>query len=116
MQKSILTIIVSWLLLFCSAEIKAASPADAGTDTVPTKITELQEVVAVRKEKYRKKGNPAVALIEKIRKASQGSDPRNGERYPTRQCSASTTTRSLPAKGIRFPILSILPPSPASPC
>ena len=81
MQKSILTIIVSWLLLFCSAEIKAASPADAGTDTVPTKITELQEVVAVRKEKYRKKGNPAVALIEKIRKASQGSDPRNEEQY-----------------------------------
>lgn len=51
------------------------------TDEKPEKITELNEVVVTKSTKYKKKGNPAVAFMEKIRKEFPNHDPRKAEKY-----------------------------------
>jgi len=67
---------------FASEKITAPMVPDEQDSVSPTKITELQEVVVKSGgRRYTKKGNPAVALMQRIRKEYPKHDPRCENEY-----------------------------------
>jgi len=66
-----------------AADVMAVKPAK---DSFATRGIELDEVVVrPRKEHYSKKNNPAVDLMEKMRKSGKLTDPRRNDYYNYRQ-------------------------------
>lgn len=73
-----LLLVVFTLSLF----LPSWSKKHAGVDIEEEKVTELQElVVKPKRQKYKKKGNPAYELMQDVRRKAPLYDPTSGETY-----------------------------------
>lgn len=70
------------IFLLCFYPDGLARNIPAPSDSVGENVTMLKEVVVkAKKQKYRKKGNPAYELMQEVRRSKDNSDPFKSENY-----------------------------------